>query len=337
MPPPVETMLNEVSNMKQQSKMKKMKNLHQRKSQLVDLYQQAKTGNPWNKQSLPEPLYPLYNNVNLSRKQMAQLSFSAIETSVLCGTCVGDSSLKINRGYRNARIQCRHSTNQAAWFFWKWQLCLKLYSNGLNSMVLQKADGFQKSNALGKLKITTHAREDLTALYKLLCEQNKLVIKRKWLNHMNSYFLMTLWLDDGSLYNRRQGVFCLDSTPYKQQVILSAYLKRVWKIETVVKPIKNVAADGKKQYRLFICNQKSLMAFLKLIAPIIPVKQMLYKIMFVPKNNLPLLQRWTSEVVSLVQADFKDQLQHEYNKILRTYPRSEEDIVHATFNKSSKI
>jgi len=59
---------------------------------------------------------------------------------------------------------------------------------------------------------------------------------------------------------------------------------------------------------------------LKLIAPIIPVKQMLYKIMFVPKNNLPLLQRWTSEVVDLVQTEFKDQLQQDYNRILRTYP-----------------
>lgn len=304
--------------MKQQSKIKKRDNIKLMKKRLIDLYQQAKAGNPWDQQNLPRPFDP-QTNLNLSRKQMAQLPFSSIEKSVLCATCLGDSSLKINRGYKNARIQCRHSTNQAAWFFWKWTVCLKTYSNGLNSMTLQKADGYQKANALGKLKITTLAREDLTAIYKLICDQNQLVIKRKWLNHMNNYFLMTLWLDDGSLYNKRQGVFCIDSTPYEQQVILSAYLKKVWKIETVVKPIKLVTADGKQRYRLFICNQKSLLVFLKLIAPIIPVKQMLYKIMFVPKNNLPLLQRWTSEVVNLVQADFKDQLQKDYDKIIKNY------------------
>lgn len=304
--------------MKQQKKIKKMEKTH-KKQQLLELYQNEKCGNPWDAQSLPKPLFPDMN-VNLSRKQMAHLPFSSIELSVLCATCLGDSSLKINKGYSNARIQCWHSTNQAAWFFWKWCVCLKSYCNGFDSMTLQKPDGYQKSNRLGKLKITTLACEDLTALYKLLCNQNRLVIKRKWLNHMNNYFLMTLWLDDGSLYNKRQGVFCLDSTPYKQQVILSVYLKRVWKIDTVVKSIQLVTANGEERYRLFICNQESLLSFLKLIAPLIPIKQMLYKIMFVPKNNLPLLQRWTSEVVNLVQADFRDQLQQEYNNIIRTYP-----------------
>lgn len=306
--------------MKQQNKTQKLKKVKQMKKQLMNLYQDEKIGNPWDQRFLPKPIYPYTSCVNLSRKQMAQLPFSSIELSVLCATCVGDSSLKKNRNYRNARIQCRHSTNQAAWFFWKWSVCLKSYSNEFDSMTLQKPDGYQSVNVLGKLKITTPARKDLTALYELLCHKNRLIIKRKWLNHMNNYFLMTLWLDDGSLYNKRQGVFCLDSTPYEQQVILSIYLKRVWKIETVVKPTKLIMANGKMSYRLFICNQESLLAFLRLIAPIIPVKQMLYKVMFVPKNNLPLLQRWTSEVVDLVQVDFKDQLQQEYNKILSTYP-----------------
>lgn len=306
--------------MKQQKKNQKLEKVKQMKQQLMLLYEQEKVGNPWEHRFLPKPVCPYTTNVNLSRKQMSQLPFSSIELSVLCATCVGDSSLKINRNYRNARIQCRHSTNQAAWFFWKWGICLKHYSNGFDSMTLQKPDGYQTSNVLGKLKITTPAQKDLTSLYELLCSKNRLIIKRKWLNHMNNYFLMTLWLDDGSLYNKRQGVFCLDSTPYEQQVILSVYLKRVWKIETVVKPTKLTMADGRMSYRLFICNQESLLAFLKLIAPIIPVKQMLYKIMFVPKNNLPLLQRWTSEVVDLVQVEFKDQLQQEYNQIIHTYP-----------------
>lgn len=316
--------------MRQNDKNKKAKKINRMKKRLIVLYHEAKVGNPWIKHKLPQPQYPYNFPLNLSRKQMAQLSFSSIELSVLCATCVGDSSLKINRGYKNARIQCRHSTKQAAWFFWKWGVCLESYTNGFNSMTLQKLDGYQKKmnskmfhdnsfNTFGKLKITTPARKDLTDLHKLLCHKNQLVIKRKWLNHMNNYFLMTLWCDDGSLYNKRQGVFCLDSTPYEQQVILSVYLKRVWKINTVVKSTKLQTADGKMRYRLFICNQESLLTFLKLIAPIIPVRQMLYKIMFVPKNNLPLLQRWTSEIVNLVQAEFKDQLEQEYNSIIQNY------------------
>lgn len=253
-------------------------------------------------------------------KQMAQISIPPIQKSVLCGTCVGDSSLKIQTGYKNARIQCRHSIHQASWFFWKWLVCLKEYSNGFDSICLQNPDGKQnpkaKNQNFGKLKITTHARSDLTQLYDNLCYQNKLVIKRKWLNHMNNYFLMTLWLDDGSLYNKRQGVFCLDSTPYHQQIVLSKYFKKVWGIECYVKQTIRQRSNGQMGHRLYISNQQSLLKLLRLIAPIIPVREMLYKILFVPKNNIDLLERWTSEIVDLVHVDFRDQVKKHYDQIM---------------------
>ena len=292
------------------------------KDKLIKLYQEVSQKNPWTQKNytFPKEINPFENKkVFLLDKQMAQIPISPLQKSVLCGTCVGDSSLKLTKGYNKARIQCRHSTKQASWFFWKWLICLKGYSNGFDSILFQEPDGFQKKankKGLGKLKISTHAREDLTQLHQIICRKNKIEIKRKWLNHMNNYFLMTLWLDDGSLYNKRQGVFCLDSMPYKQQIILSKYLKKIWKIDCHVKQTKIKMANGQLSYRLFISHQDSLLRLLRTIAPLIPVREMLYKIMFVPKNNINLLQRWTSEVIELVHTDFKDQLKQDYDKIL---------------------
>lgn len=213
------------------------------------LYKKAVKANSWETKHyrIPKEMYPkklMY--VDLKKKQLAQIQMTPIEKSVICGTCLGDSSLKRNKGYKNVRIQCRHSTKQAAWFFWKWVICLKNYSNGLPSVIFQQPDGKQlnikkqtKLKPFGKLKIATFATENLTLLHSILCKKNKIHIQRKWLNLMNNYFLMTLWLDDGSLYNKRQGVFCIDSIPLNEQKILSIYLKKVWGVECVVSPTKH--------------------------------------------------------------------------------------------------
>ena len=289
------------------------------------LYEKSASSNPWKNQDyvlVPEMQPQTLVDVFLKNKQMAQIPIPPIQKSVICGTCVGDASLKINKNYKNARIQCRHSTTQADWFFWKYLICLKNYVNGFDSICFQPIDGKQpfKPNSLyGKLKVTTKASPDFTQIYDLITSQKKINLQRKWLNHMNNYFLMTLWLDDGSLYHKNQGVFCLDSIPFEQQKVLSVYLKSVWRIECVVKPTGKIMSNGKPSYRLHFKDQTNLLNFFKIIAPIIPVKQMLYKIKFVPKNNLDLLQRWASDVVELVHPDFKTDLKLEYTTLIANY------------------
>lgn len=82
---------------------------------------------------------------------------------------------------------------------------------------------------------------------------------------------------------------------------------------------KTYVINGTLTYRLYISNQQSLLKFLRIIAPIIPVKDMMYKVMFVPKNNLDLLQRWASEICELVQPEFQMYLKKEYHKIMDSY------------------
>lgn len=309
------------------------------------LYKQAKAVHPWweKDREFPKPIYPeSLKGVDLSKKQMTQIEMTDIQKSVLCGTIFGDTSISINKGYKNARVQNRHSTRQASWFFWKWMLCLRHLNNGLSSITFQNPDGKQLKSVsvpknevclkkteffleptgeiLGKLKISSKATPAITQLYNVICENRTKKIERKWLNHMNNYFLMTLWLDDGSLFHKRQGVFCLDLLKKEDQEILAQYLKTVWKINCYVKKQPEImVTTGTNGYRTVIADQESLLNLLRVVAPAIPVKEMLYKVMFVPENNRDLLQRWASELETLVYPEFQEYIKNEYQKILLNY------------------
>jgi hypothetical protein len=292
------------------------------------LYEQFKQRYPqfFGNYTMPMASPPLsLQKVDLSAKQMSKIPISVLQKSVLCGTCLGDSSLRIQRNYKNARIQSRHSTRQSEWFFWKWTVCLKDYTNGVESITFQNPDGYQlkteeKDEYLGKLKISTKADPRLTALHSIICKKNRENVERSWLNHMTDYFLMTVWLDDGSLFNSRQGVICLDSLPLDQQEVFVNYLKSVWGIKAYCRNTQEKMKNGQDRHRICIQDQESLLKLLRIVAPIIPVKEMLYKVMFVPINDTDLLQRWASEVSELVLPEFRDYVKEHYKKLLYNYP-----------------
>ena len=304
------------------------RSLEERRVLLFQLYENWKNTYSWmfEKYQLPEPRKaPSMANIDLSRKQMAQVPIPDLQKSVMVGTIVGDTSFGIQTGYRNPRMQNRHSTRQASWFFWKWFICLRDFNNGLSSVIFQDSDGFQVASPvlpgeiLGKLKINSKATRVLHQLHDAICENNRKKIERKWLNHMNDYFLMTLWLDDGGLTNNRQGELALDLFSVEEQQIFVDYLKAVWDIECYVYNTTEVMRNGLVRHRIKIKDQENLLKLLRIVARIVPVKEMLYKIVFIPENNIDLLQRWASEVSQLVYPEFKDYIVNTYNEILENY------------------
>lgn len=205
-------------------------------------------------------------------------------------------------------------------------MALESFANGLSSITYQVSDGYQKKTEAmegevlggGPLHINSKARPDLTNLYRILCRDGREFIDRSWLNHMSSYFLMCVWLDDGSLYPNPpyQGCFCLDfSTDQEQQIFWAGpYLKEAWAgpIEAHVTSTGYEMTDGRERMRIFVSNQDSLLKLLRLVAPLVPVKEMIYKILFVPRNNPELLQRWASEIKELVQPEFREYVENFY-------------------------
>lgn len=213
---------------------------------------------------------------------------------IILGSLLGDGSLKLYKGYQNARFSFKHSENQSAYFFWKVGQLKRIASE--KCVWRQEESGFGKS----KLRFQSLALEELTDLYKLTCVKNKLAISRKWLNLLTPLALAVWWLDDGSIIsNGRKGVICTDGFSYADQRILARYLKIVWNIEVKVGKIQRFR-EGKiyEYYRLWIRSTNELKKLLTLIMPFVKVEQMLPKIIILYKDS-QLQQRWISEVSKL--------------------------------------
>jgi len=273
------------------------------------------------KQKLPASISPKkLETVNLDSKRMQQLGLDNNTLSVLCGTVSSDASLNINTGYANARFQLRHSTRQYTWFTWKCLVILKQFTN-ITGVVFSLPDGKQVNSkprpgeVLGKLKIASKVDPILTELRNIICVGDKVKLQRFWLNHMNNYFLMTVWLDDGSLTNRRQGVICFNSKSIEEHQIFREYLLKVWGIQTKLEDTGKIMSNGEPNVRICILNQDSLLKLLRLVAPVIPVREMLYKVCFVPDGNPVLLQRWKTELKALVRPEFREDIEKYYSNI----------------------
>lgn len=264
------------------------------------------------RQLLPKPAPGLSTSLNLSKSAMTELEVNPSVLSILCGTLLGDGSLKLQKGYKNSRFQYRHSTRQTEWFMWKTLGPLKEFM-GPEGIQFQSPDGYQRKTeripgeCLGKLRVSSLALPKLTLLQSIISKNNDIVIERQWLNHMNAYFLMSLWLDDGSLVGHRQGIICLNSTPLKELNVLADYIKTVWQIDCQVETIPS----KKNMPQLKINDQENLYKLMVIIAPLIPVKSMLYKVCFYPTDTV-LLQRWTAEIKTLVRKEWHEEIDKQY-------------------------
>jgi hypothetical protein len=262
----------------------------------------------------PNPL----PTVDLTNKAIQQIGIHPVILSLICGTFLGDSSLTVTKGYKNARMQFRHSTRQSEWFMWKAVHLLKDFSNE-KSISFTKPDGYQKNavvaegETLGKLNFMSQANEKLTALWSIICPGNVKTVCRHWLNHMNAYFLMTLWLDDGSLSKNRQGIISCNKFQEKDVRILADYITTVWgvKCNAVLVPSKATKTNPNPM-QIEIADFENLEKFIRIIAPLVPVKSMLYKVLLYKPNNPAFLQRWISELKGLVRPEWHSFIEERY-------------------------
>lgn len=219
---------------------------------------------------------------------------------IILGSLLGDGSLKISRGYANARFAFRHSAVQKEYFFWKVK-----YLKSISS----KKCFWQQDD--GKIRYQSLATEDLSMLYHLTHRKGLLHINREWLGLLTPLSLAVWWCDDGSLAgDTRQGVICTDSFSVDCVLSLSTYLRDSWKVRT------RVSKCMKKYFRLYIDSSEELKKFLRLILPHIPVENMLPKVILLYKD-LNLQQRWIFEVSSLSQFPENTIMKYWKEKVLK--------------------
>ncbi|OGM91575.1 hypothetical protein A3A20_01360 [Candidatus Wolfebacteria bacterium RIFCSPLOWO2_01_FULL_45_19] len=216
--------------------------------------------------------------------------------AVILGTILGDGSLKIQKKCANANLQIRHSETQKDYLLWKADMLQEIARE--KSISVQRADGFSVNS---KWRFISRNLPALTELHRLTYKNNRLRIRRTWLNRMTPLSLAVWWCDDGSLisYGGRKGVFCTDGFDKESVKILSRYLKVVWDIKNIVSPISRIYKGERRQYwRIWIRSQEELKKFLRIILPHIPTPDMLRKAILLYKDS-QFQERWISEVVSL--------------------------------------
>lgn len=229
--------------------------------------------------------------------QNTYVPLSESTRAIVLGTLLGDGSLKKQEGYKNARLQFRHSISQQEYFLWKVQALSEVQTVG--SVHEQKADGFSQHK---KLHFQSSALPALTELHELTHRQNKLYIRRKWLNTLSPLSLAVWWCDDGSIIGGgRKGVLCTDGFLKKSVTTLAQYLEVAWGVSTTVAPVRRKRAGTQEEYwRIWFRSQESFKIFLRIILPHIPTKSMLKKV-FLRYKDPQFQQRWISEVVALSQ------------------------------------
>jgi len=213
-----------------------------------------------------------------------QISLSDYSKSIILGSILGDGCLKIYKGYKNARLSIRHSIIQQDYLMWQINQLTEIsgaLSEALTnpkSLQIQSASGYSKHN---KLLYQSKALPELTQLYDLTYKNNKLKIKRSWLNNMTSLSLAIWWLDDGSLIGRKKkGVICTDGFDIKSVNILSNYLYKVWGIENRVACIKRLNQrypQGYKEYPRIWIGTIAMRKLIEIIKEHVP-ESMKYKI-----------------------------------------------------------
>lgn len=211
--------------------------------------------------------------------------------ALILGSLLGDGSLRVHSGYREARFAFRHSEKQGDYFWWKVKQLSEI--SGVSHSWQQPADGFGGA----KLRYQSRAHPGLTELYRLTTDHGRLRIRRRWLNLLTPLSLAVWWLDDGSIItNGRRGVFCTDPFSYEEQAILARYLENVWDVRVAISPIIRTRVGIEHQYfRLWIRSSAELQKLLRIILPHVAVETMLDKVLLLYINP-ELQQRWISEV-----------------------------------------
>lgn len=288
--------------------------------------------------------------MNLNKEKNYYSLLSCQTRSILLGSLLGDGSLKIHKGYKNARFSFRHTIKQQDYFLWKrdqikkdlsgprdmweqkpsspWSLPVCLDHGVRTQNIAELSAGWQDH----KLRYQSRALPSLSYLYYLTHKggyNGNIRLWRKWLNMMDAQALAIWWCDDGSLVsNTKQGVFCTDGFSLKDVQVLDRYMKKIWGLNTAIFPVGKVKIDGTQRYRLWFRSVTDLKKFLRIVIPHIPVYSMLYKVIILYKDS-QLQQRWISEIVENSQYTLSEVEAVVQKRKSELKAFSENDIVHS--------
>lgn len=260
-------------------------------------------------------------NVNDCMKNLANatargITLSRSEVSFIIGTCLGDSSLQYsNPSNVNPRLSCAHSARQSEWLFWKaqilWQIINRTNDRPATTSYQSPVGSHQENarpaydgEAFCRLRLQTPVSDCLRTIHNLMYEGRNKVILRTYLNYTDSNFLMALWLDDGSLNSGYQGMFSLVTFSLQELEIFCDWMEIAWDLSMTPGEIVENNTGSNIPRGVVFSNQDELKNFLRIVAPLIPVKTMIYKVCWIAQNNTDATQRWKTELKGLIRKEW---------------------------------
>ena len=237
--------------------------------------------------------------------QLSEIPLSERCKQILLGGLLGDSSLTLQKNYKNARYQFRHSVTQEEYFWWKFN---NLSEIALPTPKYSQPDGASKNP---KVNFMSRALPALTKIYNIVSPNGSKEINESWLSYLNELALLVWWLDDGSLVKDGQaGMLCCEGFEPSQSEILQDYLQSKWDIKTSVIAINRKSTPGgivytkDVYYRLRLGNAE-LRKLFRLILPLLETPTMLNKFTF-RYNDLNYHERWISTMKEALPQFYKE-------------------------------
>lgn len=242
------------------------------------------------------------------REPFTHISLSYTCIQVILRSLLGDGSLKIQKNYKNARLQIRHSILQKEYLIWK---ATYLKEIGLARLQTQKADGFSQN---AKISFQSRAAKELTQIHNIVCKNNTLHIEFRWLNAIDELALLVWWLDDGSLVsNGKRGRFCTHIFSTENHQVLQQYFLQSWQIHTTIGHVTRVYKNSGvalPPYNVLHLNTTDLRKLFHLIMPLLENESMVRKFAIRYKKRID-QERWIS-LMKKAMPKFHDEIDRLY-------------------------
>lgn len=207
---------------------------------------------------------PIKNSLSLNKRQK----------EVIIGSLLGDGTMRIGKGARNANFKIEHGLKQKEYVEWKYKI-LKPWvftPPKISYRYRENGEKYEKSWWFRTLR-HPYLTEIYKEFYKGKESKNRKKIIPKDLKKYMTPLVLSIWIMDDGCYSKRK----IDISTYCFSLVeicfLQECLKNVFNIES------RFFRDRDKGYRMY-CSLKETEKLIKIIRPYI-IPSMKYKIGFV--------------------------------------------------------
>lgn len=213
----------------------------------------------WNKKWIP-----IKDSIFITKKQR----------ELIIGSLLGDATMRIGKGAKNANVKMEHGLNQKEYVEWKYEI-LKPWVFTPPKLSYRYRENGERYLKSWWFRTIRHPK--LTEIYKKFyigeeSKNRKKIIPRFLEENITPLMLSVLIMDDGS-YSKKKIDISTYSFSLEDICFFQKCLKNIFDVES------NFYKDRDKGYRMYF-NQKETKKLIKLISPYI-IPSMKYKIGFV--------------------------------------------------------